>query len=467
MDLLDFPVDLIHKVLFYAAISRGVKRALRLGLVCKTFYNCLQPALFESRLLDEFGVELRYHDLAPMETWYIRRHYGAEKLWQSYLVYRVQSETDPKIGRFVEIRRVAEDLCRQTDAKYEATVNALCWLALERGACYPGYQWCWKRGYRANEAPNPGLNLLSAAAYFNYIALARQLLSDGHCPTRENQLFPSPIQLAAWAGNANMLRLFQEHLPDFEEIPPRDFADEKNWRGKTGPDSVKGAVLSGDMDMVRLAVYPPSRSTSNNTDFSGQPFGHVDPRSLPGYDLQLTLFCAKTWEVLQYIDSFFEESMLSSDLATLLLARYAELGNVEIVQQLLDAGVDIYGGDNHNRNPLVIAARFCHENVVDLLLDRGADPNNDNMQQRGTPLSAAVAGGSVAILKKLIDHGAYMGGEYDLFKRIVRHEHTAMIELLLDLFIDNDGWGLALETALEDGLESMAQLLQQRGVPLP
>lgn len=34
MDLLDLPVDLIHKVLLYAVISRGVTRALRLKLVC-------------------------------------------------------------------------------------------------------------------------------------------------------------------------------------------------------------------------------------------------------------------------------------------------------------------------------------------------------------------------------------------------------------------------------------------------
>ncbi|KAH6662577.1 ankyrin repeat-containing domain protein [Halenospora varia] len=465
MELLDLPVDLIHKVLLYAVISRGVIRALRLRLVCKNFYNCLQPALFESRLLDEFGVQERHNDLRLMELWYIRKHYGAEKLWQSYLAYRVRNETDPGLGRFVEIRRVAEDLCRQTEAEYEATVNALCWLALERGTYYPGFQEGWKIGNRADEASNPGLNLLSVAAYFDYIALAKRLLSDGHCPTADNDLFPSPMQLAAWAGNADMLRLFQEHLPNFEEIPPRYYFDQKAWRGKTGPDSIKGAALRGDMNMVRLAVYPPSRSTPDNTDFSGQPFGHVDPKSIPCSDLRDALFFAKTWEVFQYIDSFFKESIISSERVSLLLARYAELGDVEIVQQLLDAGADIYGGDRHNRNPLVIAARFCHENVVDLLLERGADPNNLDRQQRGSPLGAAVAGGSMAIVKKLFDHGANVcEGEYYLFVNVVRLEHTAMLELLLDRVIDRGGWGLALKTALENGLESMAQLLQQRGV---
>lgn len=404
-----------------------------------------------------------------MELWYIRKHHGADKLWQSFLAYRVQNETDPGVGRFVEIRQVAEDLCRQTEAEYEATVNALCWLALERGTCYPGYQEGWKSSsYRANEAPNPGLNLLSAAAYFGYISLARRLLSDGHCPTADNDLFPSPMQLAAWAGNADMLRLFQEHLPEFEEITPRYDFNDRTWRGKTGPGSIKGAVLRGDMNMIRLAVYPPSRSTPDDTNFSGQPFGQVDPGSKRGSDLQAALYFAKTWEAFQYIDAFFKESILLSD-TSLLLARNAELGNVEMVQQLLDAGADIHGGERLNRNPLVIAARYCQEDVVDLLLERGADPNNQHMQQRGSPLCAAAAGGSMAIVRKLLDRGANVGeDDWWPLSHAVRLEHTAMVELLLDLNIGSAGSrSRVLGEALNNGLESMGQLLQQRGISLP
>jgi len=402
-----------------------------------------------------------------MELWYIRKHHGAEKLWQSYLAYRVQNETDPAVGRFVEIHQLAKDFCHETEAKFEATVNALCWLALERGTCYPGYQWGWKRGYRSDEGANPGLNLLSAAAYFGCIPLARRLLSDGHCPTADNDLFPSPIQLAAWVGNGDMLGLFQEHLPEFEEIPPRYDHDDKAWRGKIGPGSIKGSALRGDMSMIHLAVYPPSRSTPDNTDFSGQRFGHVDPNSKPGSDLQAALYCAKTWEAFQYIDAFFKESIIRSGLdTTLLLARYAELGNVEIVQQLLDAGADIHGGTTTNCNPLVIAARYCQEDVVNLLLECGADPNNSDMQQRGSPLTAAAAGGSMAIVRKLLDHGAKVVEEdYWPLYHAVRLEHTAMVELLLDLNIGSaKSWSLVLSKALDDGLESMAQLLQQRGI---
>jgi hypothetical protein len=140
------------------------------------------------------------------------------------------------------------------------------------------------------------------------------------------------MQLAAWAGNADMLGLFQEHLPEFEETSPRYLLDHRNWRGKTGPGSIKGALLRGGMNMVRLAVYPPSRATPDNVDFSGQPFGYVGPESKPGFDLLDALFFAKTWEGFQYINAFFKESIfLSKNSCSVLLARYAELGNMEMV----------------------------------------------------------------------------------------------------------------------------------------
>ena len=43
MDLLDLPVDLFHKVLLYAVISRGVTRALRLKLVCSGYNSLRSP----------------------------------------------------------------------------------------------------------------------------------------------------------------------------------------------------------------------------------------------------------------------------------------------------------------------------------------------------------------------------------------------------------------------------------------
>jgi len=50
------------------------------------------------------------------------------------------------------------------------------------------------------------------------------------------------------------VKTFQEHLPEFEEIPARYDFDDNTWRGKNGPSSIKGTVLQGDMNMIRVEV---------------------------------------------------------------------------------------------------------------------------------------------------------------------------------------------------------------------
>lgn len=406
-----------------------------------------------------------------MEQWCIRKTYGVEKMWQSYLVSRALNETDPEVGRYMDIRQIAREYCQETEADYQSTVDSLCWLALEQGAAYPGHKEGWDGwSNRHVETSNVGLNLLSAAAYFDHLPLAKRLLSEGYCPTSDDLLFPSPMQLAAWAGNISMLKLFQEHLPEFEDIPPRHEDDKfDHWRGKTGPGSIKGAALRGDMDMIRLAIYPPSRSDPTSTDFSGQPHGHLDTEARPNINLWACVCESKTWEMFQYLDAFFKESHLVAAPAQV-LRRYTELGNLEIVKQLLDAGVDIHGGGKLNRNPLTVAARFCHEDIVDLLLQRGADPNYTLGQQRGPPLGAAASAGSLSIVRKLLDHGAGLE-ETDSWplRHAVRLEHTAMVELL----IERNPIGCAkdkseiIRMALKDGLESMAQLLEEKCPELP
>jgi hypothetical protein len=60
-----------------------------------------------------------------------------------------------------------------------------------------------------------------------------------------------------------MLQLLQESLPDFEGTSGR-----VRFRGKIGPGSLGGAAIRGDMDMVRLSLYPPSRNLPSDDDES-------------------------------------------------------------------------------------------------------------------------------------------------------------------------------------------------------
>ncbi|KAI0436894.1 ankyrin repeat-containing domain protein [Xylaria telfairii] len=471
MHILDLPPELFHKILVSSILARCLKdpqrgtiRAFRLKLISKAFYHAFQPALFESRVLDNFNSD------DSLRHWSIRKHYGGDQLWHSYLVYRVGNETDPTVGRFVEIQLTAKELCVATKTDYDKIVGGLCWLALEIGARCPGQRELWvDHSGRRNDPPNPRLNLLSAAAYFGHLGLAKQLLDDGCCPT-QNDLFPSPMQLAAFAGNADMVILFQEHLPDIEDEYTGDrFTD---WKANTGLGAIYGAALRGDMDILRLAIDPPSRATLHSSDFNGQKIGEVDPQSYAGRVLREAQSLTRSWEVFEYITSLLRPSHPHS---TTFVAMNAERGNIDMVQRLLDSEWLMdprYPKDGNRyavfaRTSLIRATRGFHEDIVDLLLKRGANPNDDHMPERfGSALSAAAAVGSMRMIRKLMEYGAKIDvherQQRLMLKKALLVEHTEMVNFFYDQgLLDRKCPAFLRKVIEEEGLESMLELLKK------
>jgi len=303
------------------------------------------------------------------------------------------------------------------------------------------------------------------------IPIAKRLLQEGHSPHSESNLFSSPMKLAAWAGNAQMLEIFQEHVPELENFDPFLVVN-RNWRGKVGPASIRGAAIRGDIEMVRLAVYPPSRAALDSTDFVGKAFGSIDCNSI-GNALASAQLDTRNVEVYKYLDSFFSEPQDVS----YALAVHAHLGNLEMVRHLLDSGADTRGVSGRIGNPLVEACRRCHEDVIDLLLERGADPNFEGDEERsiaGNPTVTAAAKGSLVIVRKLIDHGADFDYGYEgiemgqlALDAAVHLEHTTMVKFLVAAGVDLGVNGESImRSASSQGLESMVEVLRGEGVTL-
>jgi hypothetical protein len=265
------------------------------------------------------------------------------------------------------------------------------------------------------------------------------------------------MKLAAWFGNAEMLQMFQEHTSEHIELGPR----RTSWTGKAGPGSIKGAVIRGDMDIVRLAVYPPSRATPENDDFNGEPFGKVDRRGATVYALDRAQLSTRSPEVHKYLEGFFSEP----DELDYQLALHCRLGNLEMVRYLLDAGADTRGSCGRNGNPLVEACRKCHEDIVEMLLERGADPNYRGYGANA--LASAAAGGSISIVRKILNHGVDISGTKldEPIRRAIRIEHTAIIRLLLKLTpglnFGSRRYLYLRNVAAKEGLDSMVELLEK------
>ena len=149
-----------------------------------------------------------------------------------------------------------------------------------------------------------------------------------------------------------------------------------------------------------------------------------------------------------------------------LLSEAAGAGHEGIVQLLLDRGADpdlIYQWSS----PLTEAARFGHEGIVQLLLDRGADP--DLIYQWSSPLTEAARAGHKGIVQLLLDRGA----DPDVRCRwssplteAARAGHKEVIQLLLDCGADVNAMtskGLALSVAAASRKETSVRFLIRQG----
>jgi ankyrin repeat protein len=434
--------------------------------------------LFETGVLD--GVRKP----GLFENWPVRKYYGADTLWHDYLVFKCRSERSPSASCIAEIQTLASALLPHVQLQRlddqddrDIILDGLCWLGMEA---------CISRGLQEGsnrysipkrELADLEVDLLSAATYFGCLSLVGDLLDRGCIPAQQNGLLPSPMYVAAWSGRAEMLQIMQEHLPDLEDSPQSSIRSHR----KVGPGSLEGAAVRGDMDMVRLALYPPSRKivTPPGDDNEAKErnsllIGRYEPGSVPIFSdlyryIEDAMRKTASPEVYQYLRSFVDPASYKISLGRRRLEREfatkVAAGDLVMVRHLLGIGVDPVG-EKMQRPPLVAAVQAGHDDVVDLLLQYDADLNK-HTDHHGLLLTAAAHLGSMTMMQKLLDAGAKLGERWDAdpLWHALRKEHSAMVELLLRM-----GAGSArsrsscFAMALDTGLESMVSILELWGV---
>ncbi len=127
----------------------------------------------------------------------------------------------------------------------------------------------------------------------------------------------------------------------------------------------------------------------------------------------------------------------------------AEAGNLQKVQGLLDAGADLDARDEFGWDGLHTAVYYQHADLVDYLLDQGANPNSRENKQGSKCISPdcelqlTISGGSV-------------------LQRALRHGHAHIVQALVKHGADTSGvMPLALSAALGD-LDSLREQLARK-----
>ncbi|TGZ57880.1 Ankyrin repeat domain-containing protein 17 [Temnothorax longispinosus] len=81
-------------------------------------------------------------------------------------------------------------------------------------------------------------------------------------------------------------------------------------------------------------------------------------------------------------------------------------GHEDLVELLLSRGADIEHRDKKGFTPLILAATAGHQKVVEILLNHGADIEAQSERTKDTPLSLACSGGRYEVVELLLNRGA-------------------------------------------------------------
>ena len=161
------------------------------------------------------------------------------------------------------------------------------------------------------------------------------------------------------------------------------------------------------------------------------------------------------------------------------LIRAIEDHRIDLVRQLLDLGVDVNQVDEQGRTPLIVSIEslpevFSFDNIVHLLLNRGADINQRGGHWNKTPLLACSYGGKTELARLLLDRGADVhqmddDGVTPLIGAL-RSSRTDLALLLLERYEFNPLPTCAgvtpLHIASENGLTEVVRNLLDRGVDI-
>jgi hypothetical protein len=228
----------------------------------------------------------------------------------------------------------------------------------------------------------------------------------------------TPLHLAARHRNADLLSLLLDRGAEVDAID--------SGTGKTPLHEVlgRGYDQEAHLPLVRMLLDAGADPNRQASSLSKQP-------PLTPFQLALKHQARETARLLLDHGADLDQRNGDRRTALIIATRQAvEDDDRSLLDWLLERGADPNAGESYHETPLTIAARRGRVDLIDYLVDAGADIH------RGRALSTAADRGQLDAARRLIKLGADVNQE-DLFDRtalvnVITHHDTAMAKLLID-----------------------------------
>lgn len=264
---------------------------------------------------------------------------------------------------------VRQLLQKRTDAKAAAPdgTTALHWASYRDDG--DSADLLIRAGANVNAANDLGATPLWAASQNGSAAMVRRLLAAGANPNAPLLLGETPLMVAARSGHASVV----------EQLLAKGAA--VNTRAARGQTALMWAVAQKHPEVVKILLAHGAdlhaRTESLSEVMAVAPHGHLDyNRAIP----------------------------FGNDTALLFAARVGDLASARI---LVEAGANVNDADAWGVSALVLAAHSGFGDIVELLLEKGADANSS--AAGFTALHEAIMRRDERIVRALLAHGADPG----------------------------------------------------------
>ncbi|XP_066542576.1 ankyrin repeat domain-containing protein 50 isoform X2 [Hoplias malabaricus] len=245
--------------------------------------------------------------------------------------------------------------------------------------------------------PSDGRTLLSTAAHAGLVDVTALLLCRGADPTLSDHQGQTALTLAARQGHIGVLQILLEWAHDQGCDTPSvrallEHADSEGWT------ALRSAAWGGHKDAVKMLLEA-------GTEVDG-----CDPDGRTA--LRAAAWGGHEEVLLTLLGHGAKVDRMDHEGRTALIAA-AYMGHKEAVEILLDAGAEVDLADGDGRTALSVAA-LCvpsaaggrgHGEVVSLLLERGANPEHKDRDGM-TPLLLASYEGNEELVELLLEAGA-------------------------------------------------------------